>query len=345
MYKIEKKIPTSDEIKKNFPISKKEENFIISKREEISKILEGNLNKKILIIGPCSAWPKESVIEYAKKLKKIEKKVENKILIIMRVYTQKPRTRLGWTGPVNQPNPFEDPDIEKGIKYCREMMMKILEIGLPIADEALFTHLEGYFSDILSWVAIGARSCEDQEHRVYASMIPHPVGIKNPTSGNIKIAINSVIAAQNSHVFLLNGKQIKSLGNKYAHLILRGGDGKSNISKNEIIETINIMDNEKLLNPSIIIDLSHENSIVNGVKNPLRQPELLFQKLSEIKQDKTLNKYIKGFMVESFLKTGNQDLNKFSKMDELDLEGLSITDPCIGFEETEKMILKMYDLL
>ncbi|MCA9495883.1 MAG: 3-deoxy-7-phosphoheptulonate synthase [Nanoarchaeota archaeon] len=339
-YTIEKLIPSVNEIIKKYPINSKEKNQIKKDREEIENIIEGKDKRKLLIIGPCSAWPNKAVIEYAKEIKKINNKYSDKIKIIIRVYTQKPRTNLGWTGPANQANPFEKADIEEGIIYCRKMMIDIIKLGLPIADEALFTHKEGYFSDLLSWIAIGARSAEDQEHRIYASMINHPVGLKNPSSGNLNIAINSVIAAQNSHVFLLNGKQIKSSGNKHAHLVLRGGNGQSNIYLDNLLETEKKLNENNIQFPSTIIDASHDNSIDpnTGKKNPLKQPEVINRVLLHMKENPNLNKNIKGFMVESFIKTGNQNINNFKNINELDLNGLSITDACIGIEETKKLI-------
>ncbi|MCA9459358.1 MAG: 3-deoxy-7-phosphoheptulonate synthase [Nanoarchaeota archaeon] len=346
-YTIEKFSPSVENIILKYPLNQEDKNQIETDRKAIENIIEGKDKRKILIIGPCSAWPNVSVVKYAKELQKLNEKYSDKIKIVMRVYTQKPRTNLGWTGPANQPNPFENPDIEEGIIYCRKMIIKIIKLGLPIADEALFTHNEGYLSDLLSWIAIGARSSEDQEHRIYASMINHPVGLKNPSSANLNIAINSVIAAQNSHVFLLNGKQIKSSGNKHAHLVLRGGNGKSNINLNDLQNTCDIINEAKLSFPSIIIDVSHDNSIdlSTGKKEPLKQTEVILKTLEHLNNYPQLNKTIKGFMVESFIKTGNQNLNNFKNIEQLDLNGLSITDACIGLEETKKLIKNIYEKL
>lgn len=339
-YVIEKQVKSPEEIIKELPLSKELEQKIKKDIQEIKKIIDGKDDRKILIIGPCSAWPDSAVIEYAKKLKKIEEKVSNKIKIIMRIYTQKPRTNLGWTGPVNQPNPLKPANIEKGIIYCRKMMLEVLKIGLPIADEALFTHNEGYFQDILCWQAIGARSTEDQEHRIYASMQNVPVGIKNPTSGDMKIAINSIVAAKNPHTFLLNGKQIRTLGNPHAHLVLRGGAGKSNIMHNDLIETISKL--KEINSNSIIIDLSHDNSIDPATckKDPLFQPQALEGVLHNMKLEPEIKKHVVGFMVESFIKTGRQDIS-----DQMDLEGLSITDACIGWEKTQALIFELFSAL
>jgi len=346
-YIVEKIIKPVSEIILDYPISPEIKNQIEIDRTSIKKILSGQDDRKILIVGPCSAWPNHAVISYAQKLKEISDKYSDKIKIMMRVYTQKPRTSLGWTGPVNQPDPFKIPDIEKGIIYCRKMMIEILKIGLPIADEALFTHNEGYFSDLLSWVAIGARSAEDQEHRIYASMISNPVGIKNPTSGDLKIAINSIIAAQNPHVFLLNGKQIKTSGNNYSHLILRGGNSKPNIDLDNLIKTTNLIKNSKINFPSLIVDVSHDNSINLDTqkKDYSKQPEILLEVLENMNQNPDLLNYIKGFMLESFILDGAQNLNDAQSQIGLNLNGLSITDACINLEKTEQLIKNLYENL
>ena len=346
-YIIEKLIPTPEEIISKYSLSNELKNQIKSDREAIINIIENRDNRKLLIIGPCSAWPNSAVISYCEQLKEISNLVSDKIKIIIRVYTQKPRTALGWTGPANQIDPFKPSDIEKGIIYCRKMMLSVLELGFPIADEALFTHNQGYFSDLLSWIAIGARSSEDQEHRIFASMINHPVGLKNPSSGNLNIAINSIISAQNSHVFLLNSKQIKSNGNTHSHLVLRGGNGTSNIYYDDLLKACNLLQKKGIINPSIIVDCSHDNSIdhTTGKKNPLKQGEVLLETLDNMHKNELLFKTIKGFMIESFIKTGNQNLNDFKNSEQLDLTGLSITDSCIGIEKTKKIILELYNNL
>ncbi len=346
-YIIEKIIPNQDEIKQNLQVTEDILKLVEKDRKEICDIIEGKDKRKILILGPCSAWPNLAVIEYANKIKPIAELVKDKIKIILRVYTQKPRTTLGWTGPANQPDPFSISDLEKGIIYSRNLMIEILKIGLPIADEALFTHNEGYYDDLLSWIAIGARSSEDQEHRIFASMINHPVGMKNPTSGDLDIAINSVIAAQHSHVFLLNQKQIRTLGNAHAHLVLRGGNGKSNIFYDDLNKAKDKLFEAKVQNPSIIIDCSHDNSIdpSTGKKDPLFQPEVLLRVMEHINDNKELKKIIKGFMIESFLKTGNQNLKIAKNLNDLDLTGLSVTDACIGINETKELIEQLYEEL
>ena len=334
-YTIEHQVPRPKVVKENLPLSATLHAQVQKHRQELFDIFEGKDERKIMIVGPCSAWPNKAVLEYAKQLQETAKKVDDKIIVVLRVYTQKPRTTVGWTGPANQPDPFKNPNLKEGIYYCREMMLEALELGFPLADEALFTHNEGYFSDLLSWVAIGARSSEDQEHRIYASMIEHPVGIKHPTSGNLTVGINSVLAAQSPHTFLLHRQQVKTSGNPHAHLVLRGGNGEPNYG--EVNKSIELLKRNNIKHPSIILDLSHENSIdpTTGKKDPLRQPIVMQELLA-----KGLAPELKGFMMESFIKTGNQKASEG-----MDLNGLSITDACLGIEETKEAILSLYKIL
>ena len=342
-YTVQKPLPHPKTVKEKLPLSEKMKQQVEKDRQEVYDILEGKDGRKLFIVGPCSAWPNTAVIEYAKKLKAVEEKVKDKLKILIRIYTQKPRTTIGWTGPLNKPDPFGTSDLEAGIYYCREMMLRVLELGLPIADEALFTHNDGYFVDMITWIAIGARSSEDQEHRIFASMIPHPTGLKNPTSGNIPVAVNSIIAAQNPHVYALHGRQIKTSGNPHAHLILRGGSGKTNYDLDHLKRASNLLKEKNVQNPGIIIALSHDNSIdpETGKKNPLRQPAVLFEVLESMKKNPEIGKMVKGFMVESFLIDGAQNLKEAKSMDDI-VPGLSVTDGCLGMEKTEEMIEKLF---
>ncbi len=338
-YQIIKKLPTVEELHSKFPLTEQLREQVQNDIQDIQNILEGKDSRKIMIIGPCSAWPSESVIEYAKALLPIKEKYSHLIKFVMRVYIQKPRTTVGWVGPVNQSNPFEDADIAKGFEYCRDMMLKVMEMGYAIADEILYTHKRGYFTDLYSWVAIGARSTEDQEHRIFASMLDIPVGMKNSTDGNIQKGVNSVIAAQYPHNFAIAGNQIKTDGNPYAHLILRGGNGKSNYDIESLITATTILAAKKVENPAIIVDLSHDNSInsLTGKKDPLRQPEILDSVLESMNQEPNLYTAIKGFMVESFIEDGNQNVNVCTSLNDVK-KGVSITDGCIGIEKTITMI-------
>ena len=336
-YVVIKKMPTSDEIIEKYPLSEKGMAQVAKDREEIADILSGTDDRLLFIIGPCSAWPSESVIEYAERLKALSEELKDTIKVVMRVYIQKPRTVRGWLGPVNQSDPFETADIAKGAEYCRDMMVRIIELGLPIADEALFTHNAKGFAELLSWMAIGARSVEDQEHRIFASGADCAVGMKNATSGSIELAINGIIAAQHKHHAVLDGYQIETQGNAFAHLVLRGGFSGSNYDPKHVHKAGILFEKHKVKNPAIIIDASHDNCKVDGVKQPSRQPEVVNEVLDMCDSDPHYKKLVKGFMVESFIKEGAQKLESMTP-ETIDRKGLSITDPCIGWERAEKML-------
>lgn len=291
----------------------------------------------LVIVGPCSAWPHQATLEYAKKLKKLEEKLRDKLKIVMRVYIQKPRTAKGWTGPVNQPDPFAPADIGEGIRYARSLMVQVIEMGLPIADEAVFTHNAKGFIELLSWVAIGARSTEDQEHRIFASAIECPVGMKNPTSGSLEIGVNSIIAAQSGHTAVFNSSQVETHGNPFAHLVLRGGMDRPNYHVEDIMIAKKHLEAAKVSNPSIVIDASHDNCKVDGVKDPIQQLNVAHEVLYALKLYPHLRKLVKGFMFESFLKSGCQKLEKLTPKT-VDEDGLSITDPCLSWEQTEQLL-------
>lgn len=340
-YEIIKKVPTSDEIIRKIPLSSAGYAKIEQHHQEIENILNGNDNRLLMIVGPCSAWPSEAVLDYAKRLKALDDKVKDKIKLVMRVYIQKPRTVKGWTGPINQPNPLEAPDIEAGIWYCRELMVKVVEMGLPIADECLFTHNARGFQELLSWVAIGARSTEDQEHRIFASSLECPVGMKNPTHGSLTIAVNSILAAQHPHYVVFDGYEVKTSGNKFAHLVLRGSSNGTNYDAKHIAEVNELFIKHKVQNPAIIVDVSHDNCIIDGVKNHNAQYDIVLKVLEELKDKPELRKLVKGFMMESFIKEGKQNAET---AEVIDMSGLSITDPCLSWESTEDLILKVANL-
>lgn len=340
-YRIVKKIPTADEIIAAFPLSDEGYLSIDKHRIEIEAILSGKDQRLIVVVGPCSAWPDTAVLEYAERLKKLNEKVSHALKLVMRVYIQKPRTIKGWTGPVNQPDPLSPPDIAAGALYCRKLMTQVVEMGLPIADEALFTHNARGFIELLSWVAIGARSSEDQEHRIFASGIDCPVGIKNPTHGSIKIGINGVVAAQHSHYIVLDGNEVETDGNQYAHLVLRGSNDRPNYSLADISEVAEQCKKNNVYNPAVIIDVSHDNCVVNGVKDHNAQADIVLEVVNNLKTNPELKTLVKGFMLESFIKPGKQNAET---ADPIDLCGLSITDPCLGWDDTEALLLKLADL-
>jgi 3-deoxy-7-phosphoheptulonate synthase len=335
-----RKIISVDEACKKVPLTSVAQRSVTQDRKEIKNIIEGSDKRLLLIVGPCSAWPVEAVRVYAEQLAELAKLYRNDVKIVMRVYTQKPRTIAGWVGVALQPDPFELPNVNSGIIYVRKMMREIVEMGLPIADELLFTNLFDYRSDMLSWAAIGARSSEDQEHRAFASGLPFAVGIKNPTSGDIKIGINGVISAQNTHVYVSNNHQIISEGNPYAHLVLRGGINGSNYSLKHIKEVVHCYQENVIMNPSIIVDASHDNTRINDQKDYTRQARAVESVLRSCQKNEDAKKLVKGFLIESFIKEGSQKLEQMNKKT-IDLGGLSVTDACIGINETRTLIEKI----
>lgn len=339
-YTVLKKLPPIDGILQEFPLSEAARLRIAQDRQDVKNILAGRDSRLLIIVGPCSAWPKEAVMEYAQKLAVLNKKVSSSLKLVMRCYIQKPRTTKGWTGPVNQPDPLAPPDIEAGIRYAREMMVRVVEMGLPIADEALFTHNAKGFIELLSWVAIGARSAEDQEHRIFASALDCAVGMKNPTHGLLSIGVNSIVAAQHQHVAVFDGDEVQTHGNPYAHLVLRGGSGAPNYSVENLDEVSRWMKKHNILNPAILVDVSHDNCLINGKKDTTRQPDIISDIRRSVKDRPDLQKLVKGFMIESFIKEGSQKVDETGSVP-LDRGGLSITDPCLGWERTEKILLQL----
>lgn len=335
-YEIIKKVPTSDEIIQKIPLSAAGYQSIERHHREIEDILSGRDARLLMIVGPCSAWPDTAVLEYAKRLAALNEKVKDRLKLVMRVYIQKPRTVKGWTGPINQPNPLTEPDIEAGIWYCRKLMTQVVEMGLPIADECLFTHNARGFQELLSWVAIGARSTEDQEHRIFASSLECPVGMKNPTHGSLKIAVNGIMAAQHPHYVVFDGYEVKTSGNPYAHLVLRGSNGKTNYGVEDITEVAALFKHSAVTNPAIIVDVSHDNCVINGAKDHNAQATIVLDVIKNLQDKPELKSLVKGFMLESFIKEGRQDAEKANP---LDLDGLSITDPCLSWESTEQLLL------
>lgn len=339
-YTIIKKLPTAEAIMQAFPLSSIMHKKIMQDRAEIKAILEGRDRRFLIIVGPCSAWPKEAVISYAKRLLKLNEKVHQTLKLVMRVYIEKPRTTKGWAGPVNQCDLFAPPDISAGMQYARDMMVKIVGMGLPIADEALFIQNARGFFDLLSWIAIGARSTSNQEHRIFASAVDCPVGLKNPTHGSLEIGINSVIAAQQPHVAAFDGYEVQTKGNPHAHLVLRGANQAPNYATAYLENVRSYMEKHQIKNPAIIVDASHDNCLLNGKKDPRLQPTVISNVLACLKERADLRPLVKGFMLESFIKEGQQVVD-LKNPGAIDLNGLSITDPCLGWEETEKCLLAL----
>ena len=337
-----RKLPIPKDIKAEFPITKEMEATRENYLSEMKKIFTGESDKFMLVIGPCSADREGAVLDYIYRLRKLQDKVSDKIFIVPRIYTNKPRTTgEGYKGMLHQPNPNEKPDLLLGLISIRKLHMKALsETGFACADEMLYPENHRYLSDILGYVAVGARSVENQQHRLTASGLDLPVGMKNPTSGDLTVMMNSIKAAQSSHVFLYRGWEVKSAGNPYAHAILRGYVDKHGIAHPnyhfedlyKICETYNA---SGLANPAVIIDTNHSNS----GKKYLEQVRIAKEVLHSRRHSKDIEKMVKGLMIESYIEDGAQ------KIGDCDIYGKSITDPCLGWEKTERLVLDMAEIL
>ena len=338
--KFKRKLPIPMEIKQMYPISEEGSESRKKNDEEIKKILDGRSDKFLLIIGPCSADREDAVMDYINRLKKVNDKVKDVLFIVPRVYTNKPRTTgQGYKGMLHQPNPDAAPDLLKGLIAIRKLHMRALnETGFSCADEMLYPENHRFLSDVLGYVAIGARSVENQQHRLTASGLDLPVGLKNPTSGDFSIMMNAIKAAQSSHCFIYRNWEVETTGNEYAHAILRGyvdkaGVSHSNYDKDSIKEVIEMYKASSLKNPAIIIDCNHNNS----GKQYEKQIEIAKTVLETMANDEEINHYVKGLMIESYIEDGNQK--------EEIVYGKSITDACLGWEKSEKLILDIADIL
>lgn len=330
------------DIKNQMPITPEIEKTREKTIEEMNKILRGDSDKFLLVIGPCSADNEDSVLDYIYRLRDVQEKVKDKILIVPRIYTNKPRTTGdGYKGMLHQPNPNEAPDILKGILSIRKLHMRaITETGFACADEMLYPENHRYLSDIIAYVAVGARSVEDQQHRLTASGLDVPVGMKNPTSGDLSVMMNSITAAQHSHVFCYRGWEVESAGNPYAHAILRGyvdkhGKTHPNYHYEDLINLAELYEKSGLQNPAVIIDTNHSNS----GKKYLEQVRISKEITDSMRYDNTVKKLVKGLMIESYLVDGAQ------KISDCEVYGQSITDPCLGWEKSENLIYNIADAL
>ena len=337
-------LPKASDVLRQHPLSLETKKRIAQHRQEIQDICSGKDKRLLLIIGPCSAWPEDAVIEYAQKLKAATESLNDKVKVVFRVYTQKPRTTFGWKGALLHPDPFGEPDVPAGIAYCRKMMLHIAEeIDLPIADEVLYTDLcLPYLSDLYSYGCIGARSSELQRKRMVASGIDFPMGMKNPTSGDLTKAVQSVLVAQEGNgPFPHLGEVVETTGNPYAHLVLRGGGGRPNYYTHVLDLATEMLSAQKIQNPSIIVDASHENSINgNGKKNTLSQLVVAESVLTYRKEHP--EGAVRGIMMESFLHLGKQDIPADGAEC---VSGTSLTDACLGWEETEAFLKKITSAL
>lgn len=332
-----RKLPIPQVIKQQYPVTEKMAEQKKKRDQEIADVFKGKSDKFILVIGPCSADNRTAVLDYISRLRRVEDKVSDKIIIIPRIYTNKPRTNgTGYKGMLHQPDPDENPDMLKGIVAIRDLHMSALaDYGFSCADEMLYPDNHRYLSDLLSYVAIGARSVENQQHRLTASGLDIPVGMKNPTGGDLSIMMNAISAAQHKHMFIYRGWEVVSEGNPFAHAILRGyvdfsGKNVSNYHYEDLVNLHELYCKSGLENPAVIIDTNHANSS----KQCLEQVRIAKDVVHSCNHNPELRKMVKGLMIESYIEDGAQKIGEH-------IYGKSITDPCLGWEKTEKLI---YDI-
>ena len=307
---------------------------------ELEAIIKGEDDRLLLVIGPCSSDNEEAVLEYAKRLAKLQEEVKDRVFMVMRVYTAKPRTNGdGYKGLMHQPDTDAAPSLINGIKAVRNLHYRVItETGMTTADEMLYPENWPLVEDLVSYVAIGARSVEDQQHRFVASGFDVPTGMKNPTSGNLKVMYNGIYAAQNKQTFLYNNEEVETSGNPVAHAILRGAldeNGKNipNYYYDNLLEAIDLYEKQGLENPFIVIDTNHDNS----GQQYLEQIRIVRQTLINRDWNDTIRRYVRGFMIESYLEDGRQD--------QPEVFGKSITDPCLGWDNTEALVREIYTTL
>ena len=334
---------TSIDIAQVKELSKLEGDFLIAKEkrdEELKKVIRGEDQRLLLVIGPCSSDNEEAVIEYARRLSKLQEEVKDKIFMVMRVYTAKPRTNgEGYKGLVHQPDTSKLPDLINGIAAVRKLHYRVItETGLTTADEMLYSANFPLVEDLVSYHAIGARSVEDQEHRFVASGIDMPTGMKNPTSGNLTVMFNAIYAAQNQQNFIYRDAEVDTDGNRLAHAILRGASTEQGVNEPNyyydiLVKTIKQYERFGLANPFIVIDTNHDNS----GKNYLEQIRIVRQTLINRAWNEEIRKYVRGFMIESYLEDGRQD--------NPEVFGKSITDPCLGWDKTEELIREIHQTI
>ena len=336
-----RKLPIPLEMKKEFPLTERMAMVKDARDAEIKAVFEGKSDKFILIIGPCSADHSEPVLEYISRLRRLSEQVGDKIVIIPRIYTNKPRTTgQGYKGMLHQPDPDAKPDMYKGIVAIRELHMAALrDYDFSCADEMLYPENYRYLSDLLSYVAVGARSVENQQHRLTASGVGVPVGMKNPTGGDLSIMMNSIVAAQSGHTFIYRGWEVSTEGNPHAHAILRGavdysGRSVSNYHYEDLLRVQDMYEKSGLVNPSVIVDTNHNNS----GKRYLEQIRIAKDIVHSRNENGDIRSLVKGLMIESYLEDGAQGVNEH-------VFGKSITDPCLGWEKTEQLILDIADKL
>lgn len=336
-----RKLPTPEELRELFPLSNQLKEQKALRDDKIRDIISGVSDLFLLIIGPCSADDEDAVVEYTVRLASLQEKVKDKILLVPRVYTNKPRTTgEGYKGMMHQPNPNEEPNISKGLQTLRRMHIRVIqESGLTAADEMLYPNNYPYVEDLLSYIAVGARSIENQQHRLTVSGVNMPVGMKNPTSGDPSVMMNSIKAAQLPHSFIYNGYEVDTTGNPLTHAMLRGavnqhGRNIPNYHYEDMIYIAQMYMEAGLQNPSIIVDTNHANSM----KKFDEQPRIAMEVIRNMVHSKDIRQIVKGLIIESYLLDGRQDTPGLEY-------GKSITDACLGWHKTEKLIYDIAEAL
>ena len=336
-----RKLPIPMEIKKEFPLSERVSATRLARVEEMRAILDGRDRRLMLIIGPCSADREDSVMDYIHRLVPVQDEVKDKLLIVPRVYTNKPRTNgAGYKGMLHQPDPSKKPDMLAGIIAIRRLHTRVVEeTGFACADEMLYPEDHRYLSDILGYVAVGARSVENQQHRLVASGLDTPVGMKNPTGGDLSVMMNSIYAAMGDHMFLYRGWEVETYGNPYAHAILRGcvnerGESRPNYHYEDLVQLYKLYTERAIKNPACIVDCNHANS----GKQYLEQTRIAKEVMHSKRYSADINALVKGLMIESYIEDGNQKITECTY-------GKSITDACLGWEKTRQLIFDLAELL
>ncbi len=334
-----KELPTPKEIKKEYPLSEALQAVKAKRDAQIADVIRGDCDKFLVIIGPCSADNEDSVLDYTSRLVKIQEKTKDKLILIPRIYTNKPRTTgAGYKGIASQPDPEKKPDMLAGLIAMRKMQLRCFsETGLSAADEMLYPENWGYVEDLLSYVAIGARSVEDQHHRLTVSGFDVASGMKNPTSGDFSVMLNSVYAAQHQHQFVYRGYEVSTTGNPLAHVILRGavdrfGSNRPNYHYEDIRRLIEMYQEMDLVNPACIIDVNHSNSS----KQYEQQIRITKEIMHNRQESNDIQNMVKGLMIESYIESGSQKITDH-------IYGKSITDPCLGWKESEELLYYIAD--
>ena len=340
-FEFVRKLPVPSEIKEQYPVPEAAARIKIERDKEIKDVFTGNSDKFLVIIGPCSADNEEAVLDYTMRLAKVQEKVKDKLILIPRVYTNKPRTTgTGYKGMLHQPDPEKKPDLLGGLIAIRKMHIDVIsQTGLTPADEMLYPENYWFLSDVLSYVAVGARSVEDQQHRLTASGIDVPAGMKNPTSGDFSVMLNSVVAAQAKQTFIYRNWEVNTPGNPLTHTILRGAVNKHgqcipNYHYEDLNRLFQMYSKRDLANPAVVVDANHSNSN----KQFKEQIRITKEVLHSCNHSTDIKSFLKGVMIESYIEEGNQKVGE-------GVYGKSITDPCLGWNDSERLIYEIADLV